>query len=1574
MKCVYFYKDKQFNSELELDDFILERLPLEPILGDMVFSDNVSTPQLNVAHQLKVINEQSQKLRQQYKEYRKSQKATYTEDGELKYQDPPYIGVNDFLSGVVTADGTPLFPEFRDEEYWKGRFSHWKLGEYTEQELLEFNFQGTPPKINDIKELEKKKQQMQYRWKNQADAGSAVHEVLQICMSQTEGTYNLLRDDLLDIINKNISKKYEKYLNEQIINETITYAKKLYEDLKLEYGNEIMIFPEFCLSADTNIIHDGTPTTLLGFVDLLIVDKTGKIHILDYKTSIKDYSDFGSAKRLSYTYQMATYHRILEKQGLNMYGGELLVSPIQLKGFRKENNKYLFDGIIANSSYENITPNNNEKLWDNIDDFMPAPFKLNITTEQATQTVSEMMSKWFPDYTNNNKLVRDQVIDILKKYKALEPNEKGQYRWRKETGGFIISNSKEDFINQVVKYEQSLPAKRIRLTADVKKSLKQAIEKGIENANFMTPVISASEGETEWLQNMLSPYCDGVWEVVDNELLESFGVILLQTKDGHYPQQVDFVRVSNNYLTYNKRERKGKISNIKGTGLTGRFESDLAQQSKSNSLMLSAANGNVELIETMLLINQMNGLEGKVIGKINVVNPRFGNGISATNEELLYCWNSLNTKESVKNNKFESGAIKLASKYEQARQKFNHIMTQGAKIDWKDGYQNFRQLKSCVSVLDENINASVDEQIAALNNVLRILLTATTRNGQTPLDKIYTTQKDLNSKEIALYRSILEAIANLKGINFRQQLSDHDKWAESFRILTKGHSGTYIDNPGNLSSDTLNLVTKLVTEAYQNTRDTLQNEKAYINKLINKLKQEKNFNLIKERTYGNAVDLYSNLYRISADGDFLFKHINDVEGAEKELLKYSLCKINKNRFPNHTDEQLKTMEENGDLSYYRVPLARGNQDSVASTRGLLSVFKSKLHYLLPQNAIKLAREKAEGLFNSEEDIKHQQQSQLLFSMTNLFDKGEVPGKRINKIEEIGIENFEHDLEKLLYKHIFAYEVKENIDQIFPLIKASMMHLAAQGSNQNVKFESDMKYLENYIRSKILHQSIIDPKFQQFAQAAGMIKQAASLLTLAVAPVQALYQPLQGLWTDIRLMIQKPDGKESFTFSNFSTALKTVYSDLSHFTNEHTPCSALNELYALNDMDMNLYAERISQGQKGIWNLTHFFFKFASRPDYYNRLTIFVAQMLGDGSYKAHKLVNGRLEYNWEEDARFEVFAKGKISDPKYNEQRSLYYTVARQFVKEGAKDKDGNLFILDMNNPKPLPRAYTNLQVESMKSLSDDIYGYYSDEKKSLILSTTVGSLWLQFKTYWSGKKNQYFQAGGVRLRGSWEHYEENGQKYYYQVDEKGNILYNKPPTTTSTIAPVIQWKGQWQEGIFITLADMIKTMYNTGSIKEGWNSKMGEDLDPDLKRAYQSNLRQFVYDLCMFIFGGCIMGSLLGDWLDDLKDKHKKNKDFVTGLQIAAANVAVLSVRNSFLDFNTLDSTLSPLGQWTPFAFDWSTRMIKNLVEVGTGDEDIWDGIIKCSGGLKQIKPVLDSIKPDMFRTKREGGTFGED
>lgn len=1557
MACKYYYKGHEFASELELDEFLLERLPLEAELGDMVFSTN-STIQLNTISRLSEINKEAFKLKELYNEILKN--AQYTEDGEPIINKPPYIGVNKYLSSLE-IDGKLLFPEFREKEYWARRRKAWKEGQFTEAELEEFNITN-PEMGKDVGKHDAWEKQMTERWKNQGKIGDAVHNVLEICFQKTGDDYNfnLSKEDLKNLIQSKVKNKNKKYLTEPIIDQAINYANQLRKDLEYKFGTDLLFFPEFILSQNTNIMQNKEPETLLGIIDLLIVDKTGKLHILDYKTSVHSYLDFGQAKQTAYTYQLATYQRMLAKHGFNVNEGDLIIAPIKIEGFKKESTgKYTYDKI-APHTLVTLNTINRSKLWENIDEFMSVPFEFNLETDQVLSVTSKIMSELAPEYSSVKQVTRENIITLLKKYDALKPNENNQYVWRKnDNEGLIVANTESEFIDKVFKYEQGQPQWRQRNMIQVKKALREAFEHGIKNATFPSPIITQTEGSTTWLQDLLKPYCNGLWEIKDNDVLESFGIITLKTKDGYEPKQIDFIRVSTQNLTDSYRKYIPPTNPFKNRrNLMGQFISDVEEESKSDSLMLSAINGNLELIEMMSVINQIPGLEGYTIGSLKIVNPRFANGIEVSNEQLLYCWSELNKYVSIPIDRISSGAIQFASKYEIVRQKFKAIMTEGEEHQWKDGYSRVQGLRECTSILDENIT-NKEEQIKALNKLLRDLTTIYSKTNIS-FDKIYTTEQELQTKEVALYNSILMAIADLRGINFRQQLNNHDPYLENAQIFTKGAEGLYTDNPGNLKSETLNLITKLVQEAYQNVRDDMQREKVDIAKLVKKLKAEKQkgFEL-------SHVPLYENMTYVSSDGDFLFKNPNNLHGAEKEFLEFLLDKINKNRFP---QSDLEMMKRNNDPEYYRVPLARGGSDSVVATKGLLSMLKSKLRYLNPKTAYEISRQKLEGLFNASEYTNDQQNSHDLFKMTNLFDEGQDPSKRIELIQRIGIENIEHDLELLLYKHLFAYSVKNNIDGVMPMIKASAVHLGMQGAIQNKVFENDISYLKDYIMNKIHNKSIIDPKLQNLANKIGLIKQAASKLTLAFAPVQALYQPLQGLWVDISLFIRKPDGKTSFTFSHFKDALKLVYSDLTHFSEEPTLCSALNELYAMNDMDMNQYAERISTTKDGFlkW-IEQFAFKFSSRPDYYNRLTIFTAQMMGDGCLKAHSIENGKLVYDWKLDKRFEAFANNRVSDPKYREQQSLYYTIAQQFVREGVKNPDGTLFELNMVNPNPLPRAYTSKQAESMKSLADDIYGYYSHEKKSLIMSTFLGSMWLQFKTYWSGKKNQYLQSGGVRLRGSWEKVPNT----YYQVDSDGKVRFDLPFTTTPTIASVYQWKGQWQEGIILTLSDLIKTSWQTKSIKEGWNSKWN-NTDSNLRLAYRNNIKQFGYDIALWIIGGTIIGGLLGDWLKELKEDNRKNKDFFTGLYIAGANIGVMAVRNSFMDFNAADSVGGVLTSWTPFSLDWGSRTANNLLKVATGDEDIWDGIINTSGALKQVKPVLDTVKPKMFRTKREGGTFG--
>ena len=62
-------------------------------------------------------------------------------------------------------------------------------------------------------------------------------------------------------------------------------------------------------------------------------------------------------------------------------------------------------------------------------------------------------------------LTLEDVIDKLKKYKALEPDENGKYTWRKYGKGEpITATSEAEFVDKVLKYEESLPSKRLRIT------------------------------------------------------------------------------------------------------------------------------------------------------------------------------------------------------------------------------------------------------------------------------------------------------------------------------------------------------------------------------------------------------------------------------------------------------------------------------------------------------------------------------------------------------------------------------------------------------------------------------------------------------------------------------------------------------------------------------------------------------------------------------------------------------------------------------------------------------------------------------------------------------------------------------------------------------------------------------------------------------------------------------------------------------------------------------------------------------------------------------------------------------
>ena len=1596
MACVYYIKGRinPFTSELELEDFLMQKGELYAKYKDLVFS--ISEQQIKADELIKKHGKETSELRKKMNTFMHSTRAEFDDDGNLLNGEvAPYTGVNKFLGAVRNINGDHMVPEFNSDNLWKNLREKFEKGEYS-KDVAEYLFgpgdDGTTHKLakGDDATFKDYRKRITRKWKEQAYTGTAIHEVLQLLFQKVSGESEEYKIRLQTLganpdadrrkIHGMLKPENAERVSLDQISQVIDIAKTFYDQLNSSLQGPLTFYTEMSLTAKSHIGASKCTQQLYGIADLVVIDKHGQTHIVDYKTSIHAFSDYSSAKQITVFHQIGLYQRMLSDLGLRMKDKKAYVLPIQMDGFHLDEttDKFSFENCKTEGLRDITVQLTNEKTQANLNEILPFKYSISIPADQILTKVKDRMARLFPTYSDRRKVDDKWLRDKINEAGGFTPNKDGNLSYTYGGGSgktFVVKagpDAEATLMAQVKKYiEDDRNLRMIKYDATV-----AALKEGIENETSEVKFPSASANHhglsATWFKERFAKYCNKQWEVVDCDAAEQFGVIMLRNV---ITNELDIKRISTqnlDYGLYNAKTfqeaegNKGKNFDIMKNLCAGIGRDDVYFQSQADSLIAEATIGNIEIIETMLLLNALGDVGDVKVTGIEVMNPGSAQGIALSNEELAYNWKALNDIDPIEVDNFKNGNIQLASKYQLAFNTFKSIMQEGKASGFKGEIYQFAGYTDALSSFYDAIE-NPEQQIRELEKLRKRL------EDDFAADTESVKDSNLQKKHMQLYNQVIIALADKRGIKFRQQLRDHSKWLESTNILTKGISGTYTDNPGNLSSETLNTITKMVTQAYQITRDDMQRKMIKISKLVENLKKAKGFGSLQTHALGNQTDLYANMTQHTPDGDFVFVDPSTLDTQEeRDFLEFVLNEINHNRYSNYTESELQKMRDEHDIRYFRVPLEVASESSKHSQKGLLSNIKEIFRYLNPKYAWEQARMKAEGVFEASKDLKQQQANENFYHMINRFNvaNDESPD-RIKRIADMGgIANIEHNLETLVIKHDLAYSMKENMDSVFPMIKAAMIHLTMSAALQNDPsgFKNDRQYLKEYVMNKIFNQSIIDPRYQGVAETLTSLRYAASLATLALSPVQFFYQMLQGLFTDIRLFITQPDGNQSFTFHNMTKAAKLVYADMFRDSSHPTLFMKINELYGLNDMDMNTYGDKIKSDRFGIHNFTNFLMKFSSRPDYYNRCVIFGSQMEADGCLDAHKLVDGVLKYDFKADKRFTLLVNGHTSDPMYKHQKALYDVMAEQFELEGVKDENGNPWVREPGKFKPLPRAYTNKQAESMKSLADNIYGYYSHEKKSLIQSTLIGSMWMQFRTYWSGKKNLFLAPGGVTLQGHYKQIEkpETGEKLYYQVDKNNNVRRDLEPVTEDTGYPVYKWVGDWREGVMLQLSTMAKSMYDTGSIQEGFSS-MWYNSNKDVRERFRSNIKQITTDLMMWILFGTIISGFLREWLKDAMNENKKSDDFMAGLGLSAANIAIASLRNASFDFNFMDSIGTPITNWTPFAFEWTGKQVSNWLKIATGDEDFWDGCINTFSASRQFKPAFDAIKPDIFRNERE-------
>ena len=121
---------------------------------------------------------------------------------------------------------------------------------------------------------------------------------------------------------------------------------------------------------------------------------------------------------------------------------------------------------------------------------------------------------------------------------------------------------------------------------------------------------------------------------------------------------------------------------------------------------------------------------------------------------------------------------------------------------------------------------------------------------------------------------------------------------------------------------------------------------------------------------------------------------------------------------------------------------------------------------------------------------------------------------------------------------------------------------------------------------------------------------------------------------------------NISYESLSKAYVTVVKN--SFTDGRTIniVNQLCKIYRLSNVDVS----RISEGlitERGLTNMRDWLYASLRRPDFLNRMVLFVAQCYEDGVYDAFSIKDGKLTYDWKKDKRFKIYASGDTSNKDY---------------------------------------------------------------------------------------------------------------------------------------------------------------------------------------------------------------------------------------------------------------------------------------------------------------------------------------
>ena len=1506
--CSYKIGNQRFDSYGELLEYIKKIYTTDNLdITDLVFSKTVKK------------DSQTQKLQEIKQENIEEVAAVNLIDGEPSYKDK--YAVTQFINDdSCNINGHRLVTQFNIEDY---KSSQVKL-------LIE---QNISPEV-----AEQQVQDSINNWPKVAEDGVWIHKIV--------NNKNFLEKDSSEYISK--LRDIPERLNDNAV------LAKLHQQLRTRYIMEKGRYPdsEAFLGLTIKSKLKTLDKEIFGKIDWLFVGQDGVLHLYLFKTSSQNPRDWVDVKEKNYLYHLAFIKQMLANNGIDVSGIDLNIIPIQLQYNSNYNkvNSVIIHPTINYSTRRRDPRYAMDKYERQVSSFITSNYiPFSISSEPLNRAL-EVSQHIFPTLNLKETGLATTAVEWIKYAPSMDPTGTEPLVIKKiddnDYAYEVIINGESHKIEQNKNKEQKL----LQLVTDhlneltdnrnyATQRLKDALRQSFKLGEMIFSETKGLNSISHNLEGVFMPYIMDYYvnqdkeKIFNYELIDDYldnNIIIFKHKD---TGTLHFIALT----TY---DINSKVNLGLGDRILG------AYRIPKDDLELEANFGNIEAVRTMEIINEILPSLGDIrLGSLSVVG--LTNGASQTFnigefnrkyfQKITEVVNSENEGLNIKNN-FATDSVRFLDPTTELIEKLNTILQGRAPIKAK--------IESIFDA-DELQNAKTQEtQKAALTNLIsQILFSEPSFSNPELVERVrgnHTTRGELAE----IYNLATRALMYLQGTTPTRQTSYSN-------IYTRG-----LFTP--MTVPDINLRT--ISEWLQTTHDQIASE---FNDMYNKYLYDAIFDFYKAKGYtsfenitlGDSRRVYLNLFEKDNNGNFTmnfknpYDNSNDLTKDERVFLKKALfiiAKINTNgNFPYSSETDSRLPEYiNSYPAYLWVPLQRA---SASSSRQSLKSVKAKLRNTFKRliNWDTAFDEFVEGMLPQERNQVGEGDFYDM-SISNIYDLSlpsstrylsEVEQSRTKLLEEYSPDFFETNVENILVDFLAKQISITQFNKFLVSAKAFMyqLHLTGEFNGNKDIVEKEKKWINAYIKVNTFNTSIMSETEKKIVGIITPFKQVTNHLLLAGNLVSYFRDIFQGAQENfIRTFIKF---NTDITPSEVSKAYAYVHTHSTSNAMAQNLLSRLCQVYRISNMDVGRIASRYKTDRNGMLNVENRVYSTLRSPDYLNRMTLFVARCMHDGSWDAFSLdERGQLKYDWTKDKRFAAYKTAPKDSKEYRDAKSAYLSAVRQYNMENPDHQ--------ISPDEGLPSPYSNIEMNNIRGLADNIYGAYDRSKKIMAENESYGYAFLTFYTWMNGTINTYFMPA--------QRNNTSRLKQEQVIDDKGRPLFydeNNNYTTEDTGAPVLTWVPAPVQGIIPLIGDLYRIMHKDGftALKEYING------DEYTKAALRKLGTDSLYSLLMWLLFTLLFNPAYREQKKNMKDNP------------VLANLLTEIMFKSWS--RSYDSFMGPLnviqffGENTnPPFYSNSVQIMKDAASVAFGDKSFKYLLFNQTGFTRSFKDTgfafIDSLQ----------------